>query len=98
MIETRVACGMHARLWPGQFSSRQTRALALITELGLGGEVIASNDHQRTTYICYDRLIRCRKAAMMMVPSRVMPMAKSPLLSWEPSCGWRRYFRSPVTP
>ena len=68
---------------PDSFISAKPEALALIKELGLGEEVIGSNDHQRTTYILKKgRLIALPEGVMMIVPSKIMPMVKSPLLSW----------------
>ena len=68
---------------PDSFISQKPEMLALIKELGMGDEVIGSNDHQRTTYILKKgRLIALPDGVMMIVPSKVMPMVKSPLLSW----------------
>lgn len=68
---------------PDSFISQKPEALALIKELGLGDEVIGSNDHQRTTYILKNgRLVALPEGVMMIVPSKIMPMVKSPLLSW----------------
>jgi protoporphyrinogen/coproporphyrinogen III oxidase len=68
---------------PDSFISQKPEALALIEELGLGDEVIGSNDHQRTTYILKEgRLVALPEGVMMIVPSKIMPMVKSPLLSW----------------
>jgi oxygen-dependent protoporphyrinogen oxidase len=73
---------------PDSFISQKPEALALIKELGLGDEVIGSNDHQRTTYIWKNgRLIALPDGVMMIVPSKVMPMVKSPLLSWATKIG-----------
>jgi oxygen-dependent protoporphyrinogen oxidase len=100
VIETRVAAECTLDCGPDSFLAAKPEALALITELGLENEVIGSNDHQRTTYIWkHGRLIALPEGVMMMVPSRVMPMAKSPLLS----CGTKlrmvaEYFRKPGGP
>jgi oxygen-dependent protoporphyrinogen oxidase len=68
---------------PDSFLSAKPEALALIKELGLADEVIGSNDHLRTTYIQkHGRLVALPEGVMMIVPSKVMPMVKSPLLSW----------------
>src|ERR1700722_3344366 len=68
---------------PDSFISSKPEALALIRELGLEGEVIGSNDHQRITYILkHGRLVALPEGIMMIVPTRVMPMVKSPLLGW----------------
>ena len=97
VIETRVAADCTLDCGPDSFLSAKPEALALITELGLESEVIGSNDHQRTTYIWkHGRLIALPEGVMMIVPSRVMPMAKSPLLSWGTKLRMAaEYFRKP---
>jgi len=83
VIETRLAAECTLDCGPDSFLSAKPEALALITDLGLADEVIGSNDHQRTTYIWkHGRLVALPEGVMMIVPSRILPMAKSPLLSW----------------
>jgi len=51
--------------------------------LGLEGELIGSNDHQRITYILkHGKLVPLPEGVMMIVPTKVMPMLRSDLLSW----------------
>jgi protoporphyrinogen/coproporphyrinogen III oxidase len=97
VIETRVAGECTLDCGPDSFLAAKPEALALITELGLEAEVIGSNDHQRTTYIWKrGRLIALPEGVMMIVPSRIMPIAKSPLLSWETKLRMAaEYFRRP---
>ena len=82
---------------PDSFLSAKPAALALIKELGLEGDVIGSNDHQRTTYILkHGALVALPEGVMMIVPSRVMPMVKSPLLGWGTKIRMGlEYFRKP---
>ena len=83
VIETQTWEGCVFDAGPDSFISQKPEALALIKELGLGDEVIGSNDHQRTTYILKrGRLVALPDGVMMIVPSKIMPMVKSPLLSW----------------
>src|SRR5216684_7636795 len=83
VIETRAVDGCTLECGPDSFLSAKPAALALIKELGLEGNVIGSNDHQRTTYIWkHGKLVALPEGVMMIVPSRILPMAKSPLLSW----------------
>src|ERR1700704_6092449 len=80
VIETRVTDGCILECGPDSFLSAKPAALALIKELGLEGEVIGSNDHQRITYIWkHNELVALPEGVMMIVPSRVMPMVKTPL-------------------
>jgi oxygen-dependent protoporphyrinogen oxidase len=83
VIETRAWNDCILDCGPDSFISSKPEALALIRELGLESEVIGSNDHQRTTYILKNgRLIALPEGVMMMVPSKVMPMVRTGLLSW----------------
>jgi oxygen-dependent protoporphyrinogen oxidase len=88
VIETQTWDGCTFDAGPDSFISQKPEALALIKELGLESEVIGSNDHQRTTYILKNgRLVELPEGVMMIVPSKVMPMLKSPLLSWGTKLG-----------
>ena len=97
VIETRLADGCTLECGPDSFLSAKPAALALIQELGLEGDVIGSNDHQRTTYILkHGALVALPEGVMMIVPTRVMPMVKSPLLSWGTKVRMGlEYFRKP---
>lgn len=97
VIETRVADGCTLECGPDSFLAAKPAAMALIKELGLGGDVIGSNDHQRTTYIWkHGKLVALPEGVMMIVPSRVMPMVKTPLLSWSTKIRMGlEYFRKP---
>ena len=97
VIETRVADGCTLECGPDSFLSAKPAALALLKELGLEGEVIGSNDHQRTTYIWkHGALVALPEGVMMIVPTRFMPMVKSPLLSWGTKIRMGlEYFRRP---
>jgi oxygen-dependent protoporphyrinogen oxidase len=92
-----VTDGCTLECGPDSFLSAKPAALALIKELGLEGEVIGSNDHQRITYIWkHGALVALPEGVMMIVPSRVMPMVKTPLLSWSTKLRMGlEYFRKP---
>ncbi len=97
VIETRVSEGCTLECGPDSFLSAKPAALALIKEVGLEGDVIGSNDHQRTTYIWKrGELVALPEGVMMIVPSRVMPMVKTPLLGWGTKIRMGlEYFRKP---
>jgi len=97
VIETRMAEGCTLESGPDSFLSAKPAALTLIKELGLEGDVIGSNDHQRTTYIWkHGALVALPEGVMMIVPSRVLPMVKSPLLGWGTKIRMGlEYFRKP---
>ena len=88
VIETRNQDGCVLECGPDSFISSKPEALALIKELGLEGEVIGSNDHQRTTHILkHGKLVPLPEGVMMIVPTKVMPMVKSDLLGWGTKIG-----------
>jgi oxygen-dependent protoporphyrinogen oxidase len=83
VIETHLIEGCVVEGGPDSFISQKPEALALIKELGMEQEVIGSNDASRITYILrHGRLVRMPEGLMMIVPTRVWPMVKSPLLGW----------------
>jgi len=83
VIETRTMEGCVLEGGPDSFISQKPEALALIRELGLEDQVIGSNDSTRITYILRrGRLVPLPEGVLMIVPTRVWPMLKSPLLGW----------------
>ena len=52
----------------------------LIRELGLAGDVIGSNDHQRVTFVRKNgRLVPLPDGLMMMVPTKILPLVTTGL-------------------
>jgi protoporphyrinogen/coproporphyrinogen III oxidase len=83
VIQTIARDGCIIEGGPDSFISQKPEALALIKELGLEQEVIGSNDATRVTYILRrGRLVRMPEGFRMIVPTRVWPVVKSPLLGW----------------
>ncbi len=83
VIQTRTVAGCVLEGGPDSFLAAKPEALSLIQDLGLGDDVIGSNDHQRVTWILkHGRMIPLPEGLMMMVPTRIWPTATSPLLSW----------------
>jgi protoporphyrinogen/coproporphyrinogen III oxidase len=83
VIETRTQDNCVLECGPDSFLAAKPGMIALIKELGLDGELIGSNDFQRTTYILkHGKLVPLPEGVMMIVPTRVMPIVKSTLLSW----------------
>ncbi len=67
---------------PDSFLAEKPQAAALARELGLGDELMGSNDHQRRTYILRrGRLVPLPDGLMFLVPTRLWPMVTTPLLS-----------------
>jgi oxygen-dependent protoporphyrinogen oxidase len=81
VVQTTTVEGCVLEAGPDSFLSAKPAALDLIGELGLQGEVIGSNDHSRVTYLVKrGRLVPLPDGLMMMVPTKVLPVALSPLL------------------
>lgn len=69
---------------PDSFLTEKPWASFLCADLGLGDQLIGSNDVQRKTYIVvHGRLIAMPDGLMFMVPTRLMPTVLSPLFSWK---------------
>jgi protoporphyrinogen/coproporphyrinogen III oxidase len=98
VIETRQWEGCVLECGPDSFISQKPEALALIKELGMESDVIGSNDRERATYIQRQgRLVRLPEGTTMFVPTQVMPMLGSPIVSWNTK--WqmaREFFRKPT--
>jgi oxygen-dependent protoporphyrinogen oxidase len=83
VIQTERADGCVIEAGPDSFLSAKPAALDLIRELGLAGDVIGSNDHLRVTYVRKNgRLVPLPDGLMMMVPTKILPLATTSLLSW----------------
>jgi oxygen-dependent protoporphyrinogen oxidase len=83
VIETETVRGCVLETGPDSFLAAKPWALDLIRELGLGGDVIGSNDHQRVTFVWKGgRLVPLPDGLMLMIPTKVLPMLVSPLLGW----------------
>jgi protoporphyrinogen/coproporphyrinogen III oxidase len=83
VIQTSVQQGCVLEEGPDGFLGTKPWAMNLIRELGLADQVIGSNDHSRITYIVKKgKLIRMPEGLMMMVPTKILPLVESPLLSW----------------
>ncbi|HTT64732.1 MAG TPA: protoporphyrinogen oxidase, partial [Bryobacteraceae bacterium] len=68
---------------PDSFLSIKPAAMELIRELGLAGEVIGSNDHLRVTYVWKKgRLLPLPDGLQLMVPTKLLPLLATRLLSW----------------
>ncbi len=99
VIQTTVRDGCVIEGGPDSFISQKPEALALIKELGLEQEVIGSNDATRVTYILRrGKLVRMPEGFRMIVPTRVWPTLRSPLLGLgtKAKMGFE-WFRKPAT-
>jgi protoporphyrinogen/coproporphyrinogen III oxidase len=83
VIQTERVEGCTIEAGPDSFLSAKPAAFELIRELGLADQVIGSNDHQRVTYVRKGgRLVPLPDGLMLMVPTRILPLLTTRLLSW----------------
>jgi oxygen-dependent protoporphyrinogen oxidase len=69
---------------PDSFLSEKPAAAELCRELGLGDEIIASNDVARKTWIVVkNRLVALPDGLMFLVPTKLIPTALTRLFSWK---------------
>lgn len=81
VIQSDLVEGCLVEAGPDSFISSKPWALDLIHELGLAGEIIGSNDHLRVTYVKRrGRFEPLPDGLMLMVPTRILPMARTRLL------------------
>jgi len=68
---------------PDSFLAQKPWAEDLCRELGLAGELIGTNDAQRAVFILRrGRLVPLPQGMNLIVPTRLKPFLRSPLLSW----------------
>jgi oxygen-dependent protoporphyrinogen oxidase len=68
---------------PDSFLAEKTSASELCDEVGITGELIGSNDSQRKTYILLNgKLVSMPDGLAFMVPTKILPIAFSPLFSF----------------
>jgi oxygen-dependent protoporphyrinogen oxidase len=68
---------------PDSFITEKPWAAGLCRTLGLGDQLIGSNDADRKTYILVrGQFIPLPDGLMFMVPTKILPTAFSPLFSW----------------
>jgi protoporphyrinogen/coproporphyrinogen III oxidase len=83
VIRTSFQHGCVIEAGPDSFLAAKPDAMDLIREVGLADQVIGSNDHLRVTYILkHGRLVPLPDGLMMMVPTKILPLARTRLLSW----------------
>lgn len=67
---------------PDCFIRQKPWASQLISQVGLQNEVMGTNDHHRKTFVVdRGRLVPLPDGVLLIVPTRIMPFALSPLIS-----------------
>jgi oxygen-dependent protoporphyrinogen oxidase len=84
VISTERVDGCVVEAGPDSFLTEKPWATELCQEIGLGDQLIGSNDAARKTYIVVkDRLIPLPDGLMFMVPTNFLAAALSPLFSFQ---------------
>ena len=84
VLRTEHLYGCVVEAGPDSFVSEKPWAANLCREIGLGDQLIGSNDADRKTYILTrGRLVEMPDGLMFMVPTKILPTALSPLFSWK---------------
>jgi oxygen-dependent protoporphyrinogen oxidase len=83
VIRTEQRDGFVLEAGPDSFLSVKPDAARLCQQLGIDGQLISSNDAGRKTYILIKgRLVPIPQGLEFMVPTRIWPMATTPLFSF----------------
>src|SRR5712692_3098813 len=98
VIHTEQVDGCIVESGPDSFLTEKPWAADLCRELGLGDQLIGSNDAERKTYILVKgRLVPLPDGLMFMVPTRLAAAFFSPLFSWETKARLiREWFYRPI--
>ena len=84
VLRTERIDGCLVEAGPDSFITEKPWASDLCRSLGLGDQLIGSNDADRKTYILTrGRLVEMPDGLMFMVPTKILPTGLSPLFSWK---------------
>jgi oxygen-dependent protoporphyrinogen oxidase len=82
-LASEIVDGAVLERGPDSFLSEKPAAAELCRELGLGSELIPSNDAARKTYIVVkNRLVALPDGLMFLVPTKLIPTTTTRLFSW----------------
>ena len=84
VLRTEHVDGCLVEAGPDSFVTEKPWATDLCRALGLGDQLIGSNDADRKTYILTGgRLVEMPDGLMFLVPTKILPTGLSPLFSWK---------------
>jgi protoporphyrinogen/coproporphyrinogen III oxidase len=84
VLRTEVIDGCVVEAGPDSFVSEKPWASDLCRLIGIGDQLVGSNDNDRKTYILRrGRLVEMPDGLMFMVPTKILPTGLSPLFSWK---------------
>lgn len=80
VLRTEQVDGCQIEAGPDSFLTEKPWASDLCCELGIGNQLVGSNDSERRTYILVnEKLVEIPDGLMFMVPTKVLPTVFSPL-------------------
>jgi oxygen-dependent protoporphyrinogen oxidase len=83
VISSDVVDGTVIERGPDSFLTEKPAAAELCRELGLEAALVPSNDAERKTFILVrNRLVALPDGLMFLVPTKLVPMALTPLFGW----------------
>jgi protoporphyrinogen/coproporphyrinogen III oxidase len=83
-LASEIVDGVVLERGPDSFLTAKPAAAELCRELGLGSELMPSNDAARKTYIVVkNRLVALPDGLMFLVPTKLIPTATTRLFSWK---------------
>src|SRR5438309_5571881 len=96
VLRTERIHGCVVEAGPDSFVTEKPWAADLCRSVGLGDQLIGSNDADRKTYILTrGRLVEMPDGLMFMVPTKILPTGMSPLFSWKTKLRMAKEFLSP---
>ena len=99
VLRTEHIQGCIVEAGPDSFITEKPWAADLCRALGIGDQLIGSNDADRKTYILvHGRLIAIPDGLMFMVPTKILPTGFSPLFSWKTKLRMARELFHPPRP
>ena len=82
-IATERAGGFLIEAGPDSFLSEKPWALALCQRLGITDHLVRTNDAYRRTFVVHrGRLVPLPDGFMLLAPTRIWPVLRTPLFSW----------------
>ncbi|MGB6193312.1 MAG: protoporphyrinogen oxidase [Terracidiphilus sp.] len=82
VLSSQIVQGAVIERGPDSFLSEKAAGAELCRDLGLGDDLVLSNDVARKTYVVvHNRLVPLPDGLMFMVPTKLVPTAMTPLFS-----------------
>jgi len=96
VLRTEVVDGCVVEAGPDSFVTEKPWAADLCRLMGIGDQLVGSNDSDRKTYILTrGRLVEMPDGLMFMVPTKILPTGLSPLFSWKTKIRMAKEFFQP---